>query len=238
MKVHSLNGDSYYFDIVVGVLQGDTQAPYLFIICLDYELRTSIYKIKENGFKLRKKQKVLRKNNYRRRLCGWYSASCKCTRPGRNPTAYAGTSHCRHWPQCQFTQNGLYMRFNQTGDISTLNGSSLKLVVKFTYLGSSVSSAEKDIGTWLARTWTANNRLSVIWKSDLTDKIKCSFFQAVVVSILLYGCSIWTLTKPMEKKLPATIQECCEQYWKSTGDRTPENSSSTATYTHHENYQS
>ena len=42
--------------------------------------------------------------------------------------------------------------------------------------------------------------LSVIWKSDLTDKIKHSFFQAVVMSILLYGCTTWTLTKRMEKK--------------------------------------
>ena len=40
-----------------------------------------------------------------------------------------------------------------------------------------------------------------IWKSDLADKIKSSFFQAAVVSILLYGCTTWTLTKRMEKKL-------------------------------------
>ena len=38
-----------------------------------------------------------------------------------------------------------YMCFNQTGDISTLDGTSLKLVDKFTYLGSSISSTEKDI---------------------------------------------------------------------------------------------
>ena len=38
-------------------------------------------------------------------------------------------------------------------------------------------------------------------KSDLTDKIKRSFFQAPVVSILLYGCTTWTLTKRMEKSL-------------------------------------
>ena len=43
------------------------------------------------------------------------------------------------------------------------------------------------------------DRLLVIWKSDLTDKIKHSFFQAAVVSILLYGCTTWTLTKRMEK---------------------------------------
>ena len=31
--------------------------------------------------------------------------------------------------------------------------------------------------------------------------MKRSFFQAVVVSILLYGCTTWTLAKRMEKKL-------------------------------------
>ena len=92
------------------------------------------------------------------------------------------------------------MCFNQRGDISTLNGSSLKLVDKVTYLRSSVSSTEKDINMRLAKIWTAINRLSVIWMSDLTDKIKCVFFQAAVMSIILYGCTTWTLTKHMEKK--------------------------------------
>ena len=94
-----------------------------------------------------------------------------------------------------------YMCYNQTGDISTLEGISLKLVDKFTYLGSSVESTEKDIETRLTKAWTAINRLSTIWKSDLTDKMKRSFFQAAVTSILLYGCTTWTLTKRLEKKL-------------------------------------
>ena len=53
----------------------------------------------------------------------------------------------------------------------------------------------------LTKAWTAINRLSIIWKSDLTDKMKRSFFQAAVTSILLYGCTTWTLTKRLEKKL-------------------------------------
>ena len=88
------------------------------------------------------------------------------------------------------------MFYNQTGDISTLDRTPLKLVDKFTYLGSSVESTEKDTDT---KAWTAINRLSIIWKSDLTDKMKRSFFQAAVVSILLYGCTTWTLTKRLEK---------------------------------------
>ena len=56
VKVRSPDGDTEYFDIVAGVQQGDTLAPYLFIICLDYMLRTSIDKIRENGFELTKKR--------------------------------------------------------------------------------------------------------------------------------------------------------------------------------------
>ena len=93
------------------------------------------------------------------------------------------------------------MCYNQTGDISTLKGTPLKLVDKFTYLGTSVESTEKDIETRLTKAWTATNRLSIIWKSDLTDKMKRSFLQAAVTSILLYGCTTWTLTKRLEKKL-------------------------------------
>ena len=93
-----------------------------------------------------------------------------------------------------------YMCYNQTSDITTLDGTSLKLVDKIIDLGSSVSSTETDIDTRLTKEWPAIGRLSIIWKSDLTDKMKHSFFQAEVVSILLYGCTIWTLTKRLEKK--------------------------------------
>ena len=44
-----------------------------------------------------------------------------------------------------------YMCFNQRGDIFTLNVSSLKIVDKFTYHGSSISSTGTDINAWLAK---------------------------------------------------------------------------------------
>ena len=46
------------FDIDAKVLQGDTLAPYLYMICLDHVLRTSIDLIKENGFILKKMQEA------------------------------------------------------------------------------------------------------------------------------------------------------------------------------------
>ena len=54
VKIRTANGDTDFVDVVTGVLQGDTLAPYLIIICLDYVLRTSINLMKENGFTLEK----------------------------------------------------------------------------------------------------------------------------------------------------------------------------------------
>ena len=56
VKVRSSDGDTDYFNIVAGVLQEVILAPYLFIICLDYVLRTSIDKMKDKSFNLTKKR--------------------------------------------------------------------------------------------------------------------------------------------------------------------------------------
>ena len=131
------------------------------------------------------------------------------------------------------------MCYNQTGNIATLDGASLKLVDKFTYLGSSVSSTEKDIDTRLTKAWTAIDRLSIIWKSDLTDKMKRSFFQAAVVSILLYGCTTWTLTKRLERRLDGNytrmLRAVLNKSWRQTPHETP---TIRTLAPHHKNYTS
>ena len=56
VKVRFPDGETDYFDLVAGVPQGDILAPYLFIVCLDFVLRTSIDIMKDNGFKLAKER--------------------------------------------------------------------------------------------------------------------------------------------------------------------------------------
>ena len=52
-KVRTPDGETEPFQILAGVLQGDTLAPFLFIIALDYALRIAIDgKEKELGFTL------------------------------------------------------------------------------------------------------------------------------------------------------------------------------------------
>ena len=159
VKVHSLDWDTDYFDFVAGVLQGDTLAPYLFIICLDNMLRTSTDKIKENGFKLTKERsrryptKTITDTNNIVLLANAPSQSKTLLHNLEQAAAGIGLHVNAHKME--------YMCFNQTGDISTLNGSSLKPVDKFTYRGSSVSSTETDINMRLAKAWTAIGHIEV-----------------------------------------------------------------------------
>ena len=156
VKACSQDIDTDCFDIVAGVLQGDILAPYLFIICLDYVLRTSIDKMKENGFKLTKERSRM------------YTAQTITDVDNADNIALLANAAARaetllHSLERAAAAIGLhanaqkteYISFNQRGDISTLSGCSLKLVDKFTYLGSSVTLTETDINTRLVKAWTA-----------------------------------------------------------------------------------
>ena len=50
--VLSPDGETAAFDICAGILQGDTLAPFLFIIVLDYVLRMSVDKLNNNGLEI------------------------------------------------------------------------------------------------------------------------------------------------------------------------------------------
>ena len=116
-------------------------APYLFIIWHDYVLRTSIDKIKENGFKLTKKKrsrkypaKTITDTDYADDIAFLAKGPAQAETLLYSLERAAGGIGLHVNPH-----KTEYMCFNQTGNISTLNGSTLKLVDKFTYLGSSVS---------------------------------------------------------------------------------------------------
>ena len=148
MKVRSPDGDTDYFDIVAGVLKGNTLAPYLFIICLDYVLRTSIDKIRENGFALTKK----RSRSYPTKTITDADYADDIALLANTPNQAETLLHSLERADAGIglhvnAHKTEYMCYSQTGDISTLDGTSLKLVDKFTYLASSVSSTEKDIDT-------------------------------------------------------------------------------------------
>ena len=152
--------------ILLYVCSKMTHEPHTY---LDYVPRTSIYIMKDNGFKLAKE----RSRRYLAQTITDVDNTDDIALQAQSETLL----HC-----LERTAAGIglhvnadkteYISYNQSGDISTLNGSSLKLVDNFTYIVSSVSLNEKDINTPLAKVGTAIDSLSVIWKSYLTDRIK------------------------------------------------------------------
>ena len=150
VKVRSPDGDTEYFDIVAGVPKGDTLAPYLFIICQEYVLRTSIDKIRVNGFELTKK----RSRRYPAKTITDTDYADDIAILANTPDQVETLLHILERAAAGIglyvnAHKTEYMCYKQTGDISTLEGTPLKLVDKFTYLGSSVETTEKDIETRL-----------------------------------------------------------------------------------------
>ena len=88
--------------------------------------------------------------------------------------------------------------------IKSLNNTLLKIVSNYVYLGSYISSSEKDFMTRKGKAWTACNALHKIWTSNLNRDFKLKIFKATIEPILLYGSETWTLTKRLEKRLDGT----------------------------------
>ena len=201
-KVRSPDGDTNFFKILGGVLQGDTLSPYLFIICLDYALRKAIESNENLGFTLQKRKSSrypetkLTDADYADDL-----AALSDTTEDATTLLYRIEQAAKMIGLHINEKKTEYMVFNNTGDIRATNGEKLKQVDDFQYLGSHLASTENDIQIRMTKAWAALNKMNKIWKSNLPRKLKIQFFKATVESILLYGSGTWTLTKSLEKRL-------------------------------------
>ena len=80
-----------------------------------------------------------------------------------------------------------YLCFKQSDNTSTQSGKPLKLVNQFIYLSNNISSTKRDVNIHFVKAEKAIDRLSIVWKPNQSDKKKQDFFQAIAISILLYG---------------------------------------------------
>ena len=129
VNVRSPDGDKDYSDIVASVLEGDILAPCLFIICLNYVLRTSINKMNENGFKLTQE----RSRKYPAQTISDVDFADDIALLANTPTQAESLLHSLERAAAGIGLHDKahktdYLCFNQRGDISTQKGSSLKLV--------------------------------------------------------------------------------------------------------------
>ena len=144
VKVRSSDGDTNYFEIVAGVLRGNSLAPYLFIICQDYLLRMSIEKMKDKSFKLAKE----RSRKYPAQTIADADYADDIAFLANSPAQAETLLHTLERAAAGIGLQSTQTRRNTCALIKEATfGSSLELADRFTYIGSSVSSTETDINT-------------------------------------------------------------------------------------------
>ena len=197
-------GLTEFFRVLSGIFQGDTLAPFLFIIVIDYVLRKTY------------------------RACPGAGIDLVPRRGSRQPATHLGDlsyaddvtllSYYRdkaqellHSLEQAASQVGLLVNADKTKVMSINNSTTPQLVTAsntplkdshtFKYLGSLVPDSYKDFKQRKAQAWSAMAKLDRVWKSNISRKCKLHFFQASVESILLYGAETWTFTQEMENRV-------------------------------------
>ena len=212
-KVKSPDGDTDYFEILAGVMQGDTLAPFLFVIVLDYAMRQAIEgKEEELGLTLHQRQSrripaksitdldfaddiVLLSNEINQARTLLNRVEEECLKIGLKINAKKTKS----------------MFFNSTVEfIHTTEGNTVKQALTedgkdqdFKYLGC-WSEKVRDLNVRKALAWRSLHKMKSIWKSSLSREVKLQLFRATTESILLYGCGTWSLTKQKDKFFDGT----------------------------------
>jgi len=202
-KVISPDGETDFFQVKAGVLQGDTLAPFLFILVLDYALRQATSNAHQTGFTLQPRRSTR------------YPEVTITDADFADDIALCSDSYVKAQLLLERVEKaandiGLHINEKKTeyiaynleeGIVEAINGHALKRVLDFKYLGSWINTSEKDLSSRIGLAWTAANKMDTIWKSDLNNELKVRFFRSTVENVLVYGSESWTLTREMERRL-------------------------------------
>ena len=210
-KVLSPDGETDLFDIVMGVLQGDTLAPFLFVIVLDYAMRKAIEGREEAfGFTITPRKS---RRNPARTITDLDFADDIALISNLIDQAQELLStveeECKKVGLEINAKKTKYMAFNITDDfdLKIANGTKIERALTdtghqdFKYLGSWVDSSSQDIRVRKAQAWSSLNKMSKMWTSNMSKMMKINLFKATVESVLLYGCETWTLNKKLNKSI-------------------------------------
>ena len=201
-KVVSPDGDTDFFKITAGVLQGDTLAPYLFVIVLDFALRRAIQgKEEELGFTLHRRRSrrtgpkvvtdldfaddiALLSNRVEQAKAMLEAVETECARVGLLINA----------------SKTKYMAYNINEEIELKALDGTQIGQALTESGDQnfwADSSKRDFEVRKAIAWKSLHKMKDVWQSHLPRKMKIDLFKATTEVILGYGATTWTLTKRM-----------------------------------------
>ena len=203
-QVLTVDGLTEIFDILAGVMQGDTLAPFLFVIVIDYCMTQALSKHPDAGFTIRPAQS-------RRVKAIKITDADFADDIALLANSIQEVQDLLHDVEIEASLVGLKMNEGKTKylvenidndqQILSTSGQAIDRVEDFIYLGSWIRSTEKDIKVRKAKAWAACHKLKKVWKSDLRKALKIRLFTATVESVLLYGSETWTLNTRLSRIL-------------------------------------
>jgi hypothetical protein len=206
--VITADGLSDLFDTSSGVLQGDTLAPFLFVLLLDWVLRTALPSAGD-GFLLRRR--IGRRHSEKRLSVLAYADDLALL----SSSVEAAQRQIDRLVEVA-SSVGLVVNTLKTevltvpADIPAeltcrgADGQTIKLArcQRFTYLGGLVPYVEEDIRRRRGLAWAAYRSIRAVLQSKaLPDRQRARLWQAVVETVLLYNAETWTLTATLERQL-------------------------------------
>ena len=198
------------FKTTSGVLQGDTLAPFLFVLLLDWVIRTAI-PTNENGFMLCRRMSS-RHPEKRLSILG-YADDLGIL----SSTMQEGQLMFDNLVRVA-SQVGLQINVQKTEVFTIPLNKNIQIFItdkddnrialprcnRFVYLGGLVPSSRDDFVKRKGLAWGAMNKMRPIFSSTiLSDELRSRLFQAIIETVLLYNGDTWTLTSSLEKELDA-----------------------------------
>ena len=173
-SILSSDGETESFSIIAGILQGDTLAPFLFIIVVDIVLRMSVDTIKNKGFEInprpssRHPEEYLTDTDFADDIALVSESLQSLLQSLEQASNLVGLclneSKTKYVNKCNTDSNFV---------IKTINNTLLQMV----YLGSYISSSEKDFTTRKGKAWAACNAMNKIWSSNLDNVLNLTFLK-------------------------------------------------------------
>jgi hypothetical protein len=189
---------SHDFATSTGVLQGDTLAPFLFVLVVDYVLRDT-FPDNSLAFTLNGTAKI-GALAYADDIALLSDIPEKAQQSLTNLADSGGKVGLRI--NVRKTEYMLFPDDAQHIPL-TVYGEPIKKVKDFTYLGIEIGDSQRAFGVRRAKAWAAATKLSKIFHSPVNDALKIRLFRATVESVLLYGCEALTITKTLAKVIDA-----------------------------------
>jgi hypothetical protein len=187
-----------------GVLQGDTLAPYLFVVVLDYVLYNALSD-QSLGFQLTKRLRT----RSRTATPATYitdldfaddimlTADCVVNAQIMLTAIEVWALKVGHKINLKKTEFLLVGNWNEA---VTLSGA-IAQVNDFKYLGSWLMNCQKDFEVRKTLAWEAATKLVRMWKQKrVSRQLKLKLFLACVETVLLYNATTRTMTKTLTKR--------------------------------------